>query len=259
MAETWKDDDSGKVKKDALIYQQRVDTNYKADYENLDRKGKFQFFKDYYLETVFGIVAAVVILGFYFYQSMTKPQTMLYVAVADDLLSDQKVDELEEAVETYLGMDGKRQVVEINTSYSSTNPRLSKQLQDYIYAGSCDVVIASKEGFESWAQVGYFFEPDTSDVVSFYKECEEEDRLYCQIHDGAEIRGEKEPDETLYNFGVSVLECEKYKELEGDAETAYAGIVNSTKHAEEAAAFLQFLLDDEAKAGDEHPDFKTPS
>ena len=41
------EDEKSKVKKDGLIYQQRNDTDYKAEYEKLDSKGKFQFFKDY--------------------------------------------------------------------------------------------------------------------------------------------------------------------------------------------------------------------
>ncbi len=256
MAQTWKDDESGKVKSDALIYQQREEKNARETYEELDRKGKFQFFKDYYLGMVVGIAALAILLIFYYVQSMNKPQTALYVAVADDVFSDEKVKELEKAVETYLGLDGKRQKVEINTNYSYRNPRLSKQIQEYIYAGSCDVVIASEEGFKSWAQVGYFFEPETSDVVSIFKTREEKDKMYCRILDGAEIRGEKEEDTTEYNVGVSVQNCRKYKELEGNGKPAYVGVANSTKHPEEAAAFLEFLLDDEKKAGDVHPDFQ---
>lgn len=258
MAQIWKDDKNDKVKSDALIYQQREEKNARDTYEELDRKGKFQFFKDYYLGMVVGFAVLAALLVFYYVQSMNKPQTVLYVAVADDVFSDKKVKELEKAVETYLGVDGTKQTVEINTNYSYNNPRLSKQLQEYIYAGSCDVVIASEEGFKSWAQVGYFFEPETSDTVSIFKTQEEKDKMYCRIYDGEEIRGEKEEDTTEYNVGVSVQDCQKYKALEGKGKSAYVGVVNSTKHPEEAAAFLEFLLDDGKKAGEVHPDFQVP-
>ena len=56
------EDEKSKVKKDGLIYQQRNDTDYKAEYEKLDSKGKFQFFKDYYLQTIV-VIAVLVIVG----------------------------------------------------------------------------------------------------------------------------------------------------------------------------------------------------
>lgn len=255
MAKVIKDDESGKLKNDALIYQKRDDNDSKAEYEKLNKKGKFQFFKDYYLKTILVVLALVIIGGYYLVATMTKPQNALYIAIADDTFQEEQIKKLEKAIETYLGVDGKRQVVEINTTFSHRNGELSKQLQSYIYAGSCDVVIASEEGFRNWAQAGYFLEPESSDIVSFYKDVDEKDRIYTKIIDGQEIRGEKEADDTQYNFGISVKDCKKYKELNGVCPTAYAGIPNSSKHQEEAAAFLQYLLDDTLKEGDVNPDF----
>ena len=139
------EDEKSKVKKDGLIYQQRNDTDYKAEYEKLDSKGKFQFFKDYYLQTIVVIAVLVIVGGYYLYGSLTKPQTVLYVAVCDDNLDEKQVEKLEKAVGTYLGLDNKHEIVTINTDYNSSNGTLSEQLQSYIYAGTCDVVIAPKK------------------------------------------------------------------------------------------------------------------
>lgn len=249
------EDDKSKVKKDGLIYQQRDDTNYKEEYEKLDRKGKFQFFKDYYLQTILIVAALVLIGGYYLVKAVTKPQNILYIAICDDTFQEDKVEELERAVGTYLGLDNKREVVEINTNFSHTNGTLSEQLQSYIYAGSCDVVIASEEGFEGLASAGYFLEPDTSDAVAVFKEQEEQNRFYFPVVDGEQIRGEKELDATKYNFGISVKDCAKYKALGGFQDTAVLGVTNSSKRQEEAAAFLQFLLDDDLEEGDVSPEF----
>lgn len=255
MAKMIMDDESGKLKKDALIYQKREDDDSRSEYEKLDKKGKLQFFKDYYLKTVALVVVLVAVGVYYIVGAITKPQSVLYIAIADDVFDEDQVEKLEEAVETYLGIDGKKHVVEINTTYSHTNAESSRQLQSYFYAGSCDVVIASEEGFKGWAQLGYFLEPESSELVSFYKDREEEERLYVNVVNGEEIRGEKEVDRTKYNFGVSVKDCEKYKALKGFGKTAYAGISNSSKHQEEAVAFLQYLLDDSLKDGDVNPEF----
>lgn len=255
MARIMLDDDSGKVKKDALIYQKRNDTDSKAEYEKLDKKGKFQFFKDYYLQNILIVLALVIIGGYYLVKAVNKPQNILYIAIADDTFQEEELDRLEKAVETYLGLDGKKEVVTINTDYSYKNGKSSEQLQSYLYAGSCDVVIASEEGLKGWAEGGYFLEPDSSELVSFYKDLDDSDRIYSKVMEGAEIRGEKEMDDTEYNFGISIVNCEKYKKLGGKNGTAVAAISNSSRHQEEAAAFLQFLLDDDLKAGDVNPDF----
>lgn len=255
MAKVIKDDDSGRVKKDALIYQKRNDNDNKAEYEKLDQKGKLQFFKDYYLKTILIVLAIVVIGGYYILKAVTKPQNILYIAIADDTFDEKQIDQLEQDMETYLGLDGKKEVVSINVDYNHKNGQASHQLQSYLYAGSCDIVIASEEGFTGWAEGGYFLEPESSELVSFYKEQDDADRIYSKIIDGEEIRGEKEVDNAEYNFGISVVDCEKYKALGGKSKTAVAGISNSSKHQEEAVAFLQYLLNDDIQAGDVNPDF----
>lgn len=244
-----------KVKKDGLIYQQRDDTNYKQEYEKLDKKGKFQFFKDYYLPTVLGVLALLLIGGYYIFNAVTKPHTVLYIAVSDDVFDEKKVRALERAVGTYLGLDNKHEVVTINTNFNYRNGKLSEQLQSYIYAGSCDIVICSEEGFEGFANAGYFLEPDTSETVSVFKEQQESDRYYYTVIDGEQIRGEKELDNTEYNFGIAIQDCAKYKALGGRNKKAILGVVNSSKKQEEAAAFLKFLLEDDLKDGDVNPEF----
>jgi hypothetical protein len=253
------EDDKEKVKKDGLIYQQRNDTDYKSEYQKLDRKGKLRFFKDYYLQTVVVVLAALLIGGYYIAGALTKPQTVLYIAVIDDVFDETNIEKLEQAVGTYLGLDNKHEVVEINTNFSSSNGTLNEQLQSYLYAGSCDVVIAPEDAFEGLANAGYFLEPDTSDTVAVFKEQKEKNRFYCSVIDGEQIRGEKEMDDTKYNFGISLTGSAKYKALEGFSKTAFVGISNSSKRQEEAAAFLQFMLDDSIEYGDVNPDFAAES
>ncbi len=249
------EDNKSKVKKDGLIYQQRDDTDYKKEYEKLDRKGKFQFFKDYYLPTIIVVAVIVLVGGYYLYRALTKPQTVLYIAVCDDVFDDKQVDELEKAVGTYLGLDNKKEIVTINTEFNSSNGTLREQLQGYIYAGTCDIVIAPKKGFTSYAAAGYFLEPETSETVSLFKDMPEKDRFFCPVVDGEQIRGEKELDNTRYNFGISIVNSEKYKKLGGKRKSAIVGVTNSSKRQEEAAAFLKFMMDDTLKDGDVDPGF----
>lgn len=92
-----------------------------------------------------------------------------------------------------------------------------------------------------------------------YPNCPKDKRIYCPIIDGENIRGEKEIDETKYNFGIDVADCKKYKALEGKSKSAVLGVSNSSRKQEEAAAFIKFLTDDSLKDGDVNPDFALQS
>lgn len=255
MAKIAEDDDRGKVKKDALIYQKRKDTDSKEEYEKLDSNGKWQYFKDYYLKNILIVIVLVIVAGYYIIGVITKPTNTIYIAIADDTFSEEQIEQLEKDIATYLGLNSKKEVVSINVDYNSRNGQSDQQLENYLYSGDCDIVIASQEGFEYWAEGGYFLEPESSDIVSFYEDVPEEDRIYTTVIEGAEIRGEKETDENQYNFGVSVYESEKYKALGGKGKTAVAGIANSSKHQEEAAAVLQYILNNDIESGTVNPDF----
>ena len=255
MAKLAEDDDRGKIKKDALIYQKRNDTDSKAEYEKLDASGKFQYFKDYYLKNILIVLVLILIGGYYIVGAVTKPNNTVYIAIADDTFDKEQIKQLEKDIETYLGLDGKKEVVSINVDYSSKSGQSDQQLENYLYSGDCDIVIASQEGFEYWAEGGYFLEPESSELVSFYEDVPESDRIYTTVTEGAEIRGEKEVDNTKYNFGVSVFDSEKYKALEGKGKTAVAGVVNSSNHIEEAAAVLEYILDNEIKPGTVNSEF----
>ncbi len=255
MAKLAQDDDRGKLKKDALIYQKRKDTDSKEEYEKLDANGKWQYFKDYYLKNIIIITVLVLIAGYYIIGAVTKPTNTIYIAIADDTFSKEQIRQLEKDIATYLGLNSKKEVVTINVDYNSQNGQSDQQLENYLYSGDCDIVIASREGFEYWAEGGYFLEPESSDVVSFYEEVPNKDRIYTTVIEGAEIRGEKETDDNQYNFGISVSDSEKYKALGGKGKTAVAGIVNSSKHQEEAAAVLEYILKNDIKPGSVNPDF----
>ena len=249
-------DDQSKVGKDALIYQKREDDNSKEAYEALDKKGKIQFFKDYYLKTV-AIILAVVIVGVFALKDMyTKPKTILYIAVIGDAIPEDNVDALEKDIATYLNLNQKKETVDINTSFSNDSGEAVHQLETYLYSGSCDIVIASQKDFQVWSEGGYFFAPESSKLVSFYKDYEDSMRFYSKIVEGSDIRGETKPDETEYNFGISLSQSDKYKALKGQIQDNVIGIANSSKHQDEAQAAVQYLLDNSLKAGTVSPAFQ---
>ncbi len=243
---------------DALIYQMLKEEDEQSTsqtFKNLSWKGKVQFFKDYYLKTVVAVVIFAILVGIVARDVWFRPQNILYVAVTDDKFDEQQIEKLQDAVQTYLAVNPKKYVVRIVTSYTTENAQSDQQLQTYLYAGSVDVIISPKKQFVYWAKGGYFYAPDNTPELSFYNDYPEDEKAYSNVKDGAAVRHEKEVDETQYNFGVSLKHSEKFKNLKGTSEDSYIGVVNSTKHMDEAVAFLQFMLDNNIHAGDVSPEF----
>ncbi len=254
MAREVLEEEKTKLEEDALIYSKRDPDGGKEEYEKLDRKGKLQFFKDYYLKTILAVILIAVFGGYYIAEAINKPHNVLYIAIEGDVFSSERVHQMELDIEKYLSLGPKEKVV-INTDFSSDNLQSWQQLQTYLYSGTADIVIANKEAFTRWAECGYFLEPDSSQDVAFYRELEKKDRLYTKYTTSEEFRQGKEEDDTMYNYGISIIDSEKYKSLGGLSDTAYAGICNASKHVDEAVAFLQYLLDDSIKAGSVNPEF----
>ena len=245
-----------KLKEDALIYSKRSEDGSREDYEKLDKKGKPQFFKDYYLKTIAIVILIAAVVIYFVADYVNKPQTRLYIAIENDYFQDEdKLNQLEEDLATYLDIDTKRERIVINTEFNSDNLQSWQQMQTYLYSGTVDILISNKDGFTQWAECGYFLEPETSDTVDFYKELPQEDRLYTIYTSSEEFRGEKEQDDKKYNYGISIADSKKYKATGAMSETVYAGISNASKHQDEAKAALQYLLDNSIEPGSVCPEF----
>ena len=133
---------------DSEIYQKRedgLDAN-NGELKKLKGRQKREYFRQYYMGTV-AVIVVVAILAVLFFKNAVekKPQCALYIAIEDDVLDEEKVDDFEKAVEKYLNIDGEKEYVKID------NGTDSKQVQTYIYSGIIDVVIASEDTYKTRA------------------------------------------------------------------------------------------------------------
>ncbi len=231
------------------IYQKRTEETERKEIENLSQKGKWQYFKDYYLKiAVIGLIA-VVFLGVFAVQAATrKPTNALYIVIQKDALDEARVEAFKVALEKHMKLDTDVEVVTIDVGCSD------HQLQAYLYAGTADIVITGEDHFKKWGRSGYFFDAETDKEVSFYEDYDETCRYRTKYVTGKDVlnnkktaKTEKGSDPTDYNCGLYLTESEKYGQLETFLEKPVIGISIATERLTEAREFVQYMMDNNQK------------
>lgn len=90
---------------DAYLYQKREEKTEKEKWSEMNRHQRMQYFLDYYLVKLLvftGIILAVVLFVWNFI-SKSKEDTVLYVAVVDEVLQTEGTEKLKEELTEYLG------------------------------------------------------------------------------------------------------------------------------------------------------------
>ncbi len=246
MAIHFTEEEKERLKSDpSEIYQKRTEETKKKDIENLSQKGKWQYFKDYYLKiAVIGLIAIVFLAVFAVQAATRKPTNALYIVIQKDALDENRVEAFKAALEKHMGLDTDVEVVTIDVGCSD------HQLQAYLYAGTADVVITSEEHFKKWGRSGYFFDAETDKEVSFYGEYDEKDRYRTKYVTSQDVLNnkktamtEKGSDQTDYNCGLYLTESEKYGQMETFLEKPVVGISIATKRLTEAREVVRYMMD----------------
>ena len=89
---------------DAYLYQKREEKTEKEKWSEMNRHQRMQYFLDYYLVKLLvftGIILAVVLFVWNFI-SKSKEDTVLYVAVVDEVLQTEGTEKLKEELTEYL-------------------------------------------------------------------------------------------------------------------------------------------------------------
>lgn len=107
MAIHFTEEEKERLKSDpSEIYQKRTEETKKKDIENLSQKGKWQYFKDYYLKiAVIGLIAIVFLAVFAVQAATRKPTNALYIVIQKDALDENRVEAFKAALEKHMGLD----------------------------------------------------------------------------------------------------------------------------------------------------------
>lgn len=245
MAIHFSEEDQKKLNQDTSeIYQKRTRKTTEEDVKNLSAVGKWQHFKDYYLKAVLIGILILVLVGIQVFDMMKgKPDHALYVAVQDDVFEDETIAALEDTLEKYYDLNPEQEIVRVSVDGDVS------QIQTYLYTGTIDVLIASEEQFQKWAESGYFFDTKRNSEVEFYENYDEKYQFRTKYISGEDVRESEDrsniqaSDTTEYYCGVYLTDSEKYRQIGGYLEKPVAGIANATKHSERAKEFVEYMMD----------------
>lgn len=244
MAINFSKEDKEKMEHDkSEIYTKRTDESYAEYVKNLKGRKKGRYFADYYLKFV--IAAVIVVAGLiYFVRDavVTKPSAVLSIAIEGDAIEDENLVKFAEIIEDELNLDTEHEKVNV---FIATG---DKQLQTFLYTGQVDIIISTEEKFQKWAEAGYFFEPGSTEELSFYNGFPEDQKFYSHYISSEDIRNSEqitdaEPsDKKLYNYGIYLTGTDKYaKELGGLVPEPVAGVSASSKNIDYAVSFLKYM------------------
>lgn len=184
MAINFSKEDKEKMEQDkSEIYTKRTEESYAEYVKNLKGSKKGRYFADYYLKFV--IAAVIVIAGLiYFVRDAvaTKPSTVLSIAIEGDAIEDENLIKFAEIIEDELNLDTEHERVNV---FNVTGDR---QLQTFLYTGQVDIIISTEEKFQKWAEAGYFFEPGSTEELSFYNNFPEEQKFYSNYISSEDLR-----------------------------------------------------------------------
>lgn len=247
MAMQFSKEDQEKLKNDkSEIYKKRKDKPTQEEIANLSVKGKIEHFLDYYMKAAIAVVVAVcLVIGFIVHTITDTAVCSLYIAVKHDIIAEEQVPFVEEAIADYLGFDPDKEFVTLNISCTD------QQLQTYFYSGTADILITDEEHFKDWGQAEYFYATETNKEVAFYEEYEDKYRYRTQYVTGEDVLNNttkdtldtEASDKTEYNCGLYLTDSEKYRQIGGAHEKPVIGIATTTKHFAEAKKFVKYMMD----------------
>lgn len=224
--------------------------NSRDTWKTLDRKGKIQFFKDYYLWPCVGIVVvAAVLINLIWHMLFPKPGAELYVAVYDITLDQTEVESLKEQMAAEIGNGVKPDQIVIDDTYRSGNINDEQRLQVFVANHSVDVIIADDERTAELAGFGYFADVNELLDADLVKSLDGNGKLLMNpgfdseyegisIDDNGNGRGEKLP------YSVIIDDSKEWKALAGEFSSDYCdfSVVAGCDHPENAKRFLEKMI-----------------
>ncbi len=217
------------LNEDADIYRHPgEELTEKEKWDHMDKKGKWQYFKDYYFRYLLfiGIIVSCIACLIIFKPSPAT-ETVLYVGFINEELDQEKEEEVKQELIDVLSLDPKKESVLFDTTLfiDEQNTTLTKRtmevLMEQFYTGNIDLFIAEKSIFEAYEKQGAFLK--LKDVLpnEYYKELG--DYLYDEYSYSLK-------NSNIYHSFATLLE-------------PVIGICSKSKHMERNADFIKYLLE----------------
>ena len=230
---------------EAAIYTHSENVSEKEKWQNMSKKKRWVYFKDYYLGKIVAILIVAAVIGSIAKAMLTpKPDIVLSVAVINDVRYQQIYDELQKQFDELLQLDAETQETLFDTGYGIGNGDYQSWQKFTMYnaVGDLDVTIMPLSVFEECAPGG-FFSPLADYLPTDLYMALSEYMLETKIRDDD---NNLIPDsETV--FGISV-DSSRVFEGQQREESLVLAINAAPENVENIEKFIRFLFfDDDVK------------
>ena len=200
------------LNEEAYIYNHRGDENETDKWKKMNRKQKLAYFNDYYRNK---IIAVIILLGFIFSLLYTilspKPEVVASIAVINDYLDDEKMEEFTKELSSYLELQEGKQEVQIDDTYFLEATGMGNEIANTqrlvarFTSGDINIVMADRAKFDEFANSGTFTKvSEVLDSTISY-----EDRL------------------TSNGYGISLKNSKLLKELGSGQDELILGVLSN--------------------------------
>lgn len=236
-----------KLDDDSFIYAKREAKSTKEKWQEMNRKEKWKFFRDYYLfKIIFGIIIAVL-LGKLFWDTLgPKPTEILNVGIDGYSYLLTEFEDMQDELIAHMEMDTEEYSLRLDTNYDlSSDSNSVQRISLYLMTGELDAFIAAEEQFTGYVE---------KDAMAPLKDVLPAD-LYEQLSDKHFIGSvvDKELDGTINSvgeedvYGIYLDNIPLFSQYVEREDKPIFGIPLSAGDKENAITFLRFLLDNYAE------------
>lgn len=220
----------------ASIYSKRREQSEKEKWNSMNKKEKWEYFKQYYLLKICAITALsifliyllVIILG-------PKDKLIFEVALINSNLDETKAQIMETDIEKLI-KPKKREVIMLDDSYymsgTGQDDMASEQkLTVCFFANELDIIIADRNNFEKYAKKGFFY--DLAELLPTDKYSNVTDKLVFAVT-------EERKEETA--FGVSLDGFKNFEKYDTQIPDPIIGVVANSQNVKNAEKVLEHFI-----------------
>ena len=230
-----------RLNENADIYKKRKEViPEKQKLKNMTMKERFQYFNDYYRnKTIVTVIVIVALVSILYTVLSPKPDTILYAAIVNDSLDEEKKNDLitDFASKADIDLNSKEIMLDNSFFISDENPSVSmgseQKLAVYINAKDVDVIITDEEHFAQYQNQGFF------DNLSEHLPTD----LYSDLSNSFYLANDTE-DNSVNAYGIYLDKSKVYKETGSIMEKPVIGIVTNSGNKEYSVEFIRYLFEE---------------
>ena len=210
--------------------------------KDLSFSGKIEYILNYYKIPIRAVILAVLFAGSLTYSIIRNNyDTVCFIAVLDGRITgyDDDTDVLSTGLTDYLGIDGKKEQVDLSYTFSLQEKEMDQEayvsankLYTYASTSSLDGYLSEKEYIDYFCTDKNIFFWDLRDLFS----TEELETLSDYIIYYTNSSGESFP------IAVDISEAPVIKDSDLNMKQPCYGIVSTSKYSENAANFIRFVF-----------------